>query len=143
MKLSAKPIQIAARFVFWWIAAFYAYGALVHVLNMLSLTGFDWLAAPLKWQILDLVYLVLDDIVVIGLVQMAWYGIVAFYAAAVSQICLYTLLRDWILDVPDAFQPTPEQVSYLNVLVGFHLISLLVFTGAVIIRAQKERTEAD
>ena len=37
------------RIIPWIVAAFYAYGALVHVLNMAGMTGFDWLEAPLKW----------------------------------------------------------------------------------------------
>ncbi|MFK7967540.1 MAG: hypothetical protein AB8C46_26565 [Burkholderiaceae bacterium] len=51
----------------WVIAAFYLYGAGVHVMNMLSLTGFEWQSAPLKWQVLDVVYLVIDLAVVVGL----------------------------------------------------------------------------
>lgn len=38
----------AARVILWTIAAFYGYGALVRVLNIASLTGFDWGQAPLK-----------------------------------------------------------------------------------------------
>jgi hypothetical protein len=40
------PTPIAARLIILIVAAFYAYGALVHVLNMGSLTGFDWGQAP-------------------------------------------------------------------------------------------------
>ena len=80
------------------ITAFYAYGALVHVLNMAGMSGFVWREAPLKWQLLDVVYLALDLIVCAGLVRRWRSAIVAFYVASASQIVLYTLLRDWIMD---------------------------------------------
>lgn len=32
-------MKLAATIVIWLVAAFYAYGALVHVMNMFSLTG--------------------------------------------------------------------------------------------------------
>jgi hypothetical protein len=45
------------KLVLWVIAAFYAYGALVHLMNMAGFSGFDWRTAPLKWQVLDIAYL--------------------------------------------------------------------------------------
>ena len=45
-------MRTAASIVIWIVVAFYAYGAGVHVSNLLSVTGFDWRAAPLKWQVL-------------------------------------------------------------------------------------------
>jgi hypothetical protein len=120
---------ILSRTVFWIIAAFYAYGALVHVLNMLSLTGFDWGEAPAKWQALDIAYLILDVTVVVGLLRGARIGIWAFYCAACSQIALYTVLRDWVLDVPDAFERTPEEIAYLDTLVLFHVATIAILTA--------------
>ena len=126
--------RVFPKGVLWTVAAFYAYGALVHVLNMSGLSGFDWAAAPLKWQVLDVVYLVLDVIVVVGLV-MGWRaGIVAFFAAAASQIVLYTVFRDWIVDVPEAFARTPEEIAYLDGLVIFHLVTLIIVTLALWLR---------
>ncbi len=119
------------RMILWGIAAFYAYGALVHILNMLSMTGFAWRIAPLKWQLLDVAYLILDVTVVLGLLRGARIGIWAFYCAAFSQIALYTVLRDWVLDVPDAFQRTPEEIAYLDTLVLFHLATIAIMTAAI------------
>ncbi len=117
--------------VLWIVTLFYAYGALVHVLNMLSLSGFDWLTAPLKWQLLDVIYLVIDVTVCVGLTRRHGYAILSFYVAAASQIVLYTALRDWIMDVPEAFAVTPSQESYLTVLVIFHLVTLTAVTFAL------------
>ena len=117
-------MRLAARVVLWVVAAFYAYGALVHVMNMVGLSGFDWRVAPLKWQVLDMVYLVLDVVVVVGFVARWRVGYWAFFAAAASQIVLYTAFRAWIIEVPKAFARTPEQIAYLDLLVIFHLVTL-------------------
>ena len=98
-------------------ASFYAYGGMVHVLNMLSLSGFNWHSAPIKWQALDVIYLILDVVVVVGLVQRWKVGYVAFYVAAISQIFLYTVFLDWIVDVPTEFAVTDGQLSYLSLVV--------------------------
>ena len=113
------------------VSAFYAYGALVHVLNMLSLTGFDWFDAPAKWQALDIVYLLLDVAVCIGLVRRRQLSIYAFYLAGFSQVILYTALRAWIMDVPEAYAITSAQDDYLTGLVVFHLITLTAVSFAL------------
>ena len=113
------------------IAAFYAYGAFVHVANMAGLTGIDWFSAPFKWQVLDIVYLILDLTVMVALIPGRRVGVIAFYAAAVSQIMLYTLFRDWIMDVGPAFTRTPEEIAYLDTLVGFHVVSMVLVSLAL------------
>jgi len=129
--VSQSPRQTAARLIFWIISAFYAYGALVHILNMLSLTGFDWGEAPANWKVLDVAYLFLDVTVVVGLLRGAWIGIWAFFGAALSQIALYTVLRDWVLDVPDAFRRSAEEIAYLDGLVIFHVVTCVAVSVAI------------
>ena len=128
-------MKLAASIVIWTVALFYAYGAAVHVMNMFSLSGFDWQTAPLKWQALDVVYLVVDVVVVVGLLMSWKMGYVAFYFAAISQIVLYTILRGWIIDVPPEFAVTAEQQSYLTGLVIFHVVTLVLVTAAIKIRS--------
>ena len=119
------------RIVHWAIAAFYAYGALVHVLNILGLTGFDWAEAPLKWQVLDIAYLALDVAVVAGLPAGLLFGYVACFMAAASQILLYTVFRQWVLDVPDSFARSPAEIAYLDYLVVFHIVTILALCLAI------------
>lgn len=120
-----------SKAIFWIVAAFYAFGAAVHVMNMLGMSGYHWAEAPFKWQALDVVYLILDVIVAIGLV-LAWrIGLVAFFAAAISQIVLYTLLRSWILDVPEAFARSQEEIGSLNGLVAFHAVTIILIIVAI------------
>ena len=122
------------KIAFWILAivsVFYAYGALVHVLNILGLSGFDWSSAPLKWQVLDVVYLLLDLTVCIGLFRRLTISILAFYIAGISQVALYTIFRSWIMDVPEPFAITPDQDNYLTLLVAFHVVTLLLVTYAL------------
>ncbi len=134
MSVFSPPWPLLSRLVFYTVAAFYAYGALVHILNMASLTGFAWPAAPLKWQVLDIVYLVLDVTVVAGLLRGAWVGIAAFYCAALSQIALYTLFRGWVLDVPEPFQRSGDDLAYLDGLVTFHVVTCVAMCVAAAAR---------
>ena len=116
----------------WCVAAFYLYGAAVHVGNMASLTGFVWPEAPLKWQALDVIYLALDLCVAVGLALKWRASIAAFYIAALSQIILYTIGRDWVLDVPNAYRPAPDDLNYLDGLVAFHIVTIVVVSIALV-----------
>ena len=120
-----------SKLILWGVALFYAYGAIVHLMNIAGFSGFDWLRAPLKWQILDIVYLVLDIIVAAGLLLGWRSGLFAFYIAAISQIILYTAFRQWILDVPQEFVRSPQEISYLGGLVVFHVITLVLVSFAL------------
>ena len=113
------------------VALFYAYGAAVHILNIASLTGFDWLEAPVKWQVLDVFYLIVDVIVAVGLFLSWRIAIGAFYVAAISQIFLYTVFREWILNVPEEFSVSAEQNVYLDYLVIFHITTVVLVSFAL------------
>ena len=126
--------------ILWVIALFYGYGALVHVANILGLSGFDWSSAPRKWQLLDVVYLVLDLIVVIGFFAKWKPSYVVFYLTATSQIVLYNVLRAWLLDVPADFAVDPEGESDLNDLIAFHAVALVLVTVALRLRGSDPRT---
>lgn len=120
------------------LVAFYLYGAAVHVASIAGLSGFEWLLAPRKWQILDLAYLAVDLTVVVGLLARKAWGVFCLIAAAISQILLYTLFRRWILNVPAVFEVEPSAVANLNLLMLFHAICLVAvgfFTWRTILRA--------
>ncbi|MFK7861183.1 MAG: DUF2147 domain-containing protein [Granulosicoccus sp.] len=114
------------------IATAYAYGAAVHVANITGSSGFDWHQAPLRWQALDVIYLVLDVCVVWGLIFRIRTGLIVFAIAAMSQIVLYTVFRDWVLDVPPAFVPSMEEQAYLSKLVAFHVVTLAAVMFALL-----------
>lgn len=118
------------------LAAFYGYGAAVHVANVMGWMGFDWALAPLKWQVLDGLYLALDIAVIVGLLSGSAWALPALILAATSQILLYTAFRAWVLDVPADFAVAPSDVAYLDGLVIFH-IACLVALGAVFLRNRR------
>ncbi len=130
-------MQMIATIIIRIVALFYLYGAAVHVMNILGLSGFDWSEAPFKWQLLDMIYLVLDIYVVTGFFLDWKSGYLAFYIAAFSQIVLYTIFRDWIIDVPADFALEQEQVGYLTTLVIFHCVTL--FFVSLAFYRQKEK----
>ena len=75
------------------LAAFYGYGAAVHIANMLGWTGFDWILAPLKWQVLEGLYILLDIALVVGLLAERDWAVPALVVAELSQTLLDTVLR--------------------------------------------------
>ena len=99
-------------------------------MNIAGLSGYAWLDAPLKWQVLDIVYLALNATVVAGLPQKRIVSGIAFVVAALSQILLYTVLRDWILDVPSEFAVSADQAAHLNSLVSLHVFTLMAVAYA-------------
>ncbi len=103
------------------VALCYLYGETIHLMNILSLKGLNWLETQLKWKILDMT-------VAIGFFLNKKITYFAFYLAAISQIILYTLLRSWITDVPSSFTLSPEQISALSSLVIFHSVTLILVT---------------
>jgi hypothetical protein len=125
------------------VAAVYAYGALVHILNITSKTGSPWPDAPMKWQILDIVYLVLDIVFVVGLIKGSWIGVGAFFLAAMSQIMLYTILRHWVLDVPAVFQCSAEDFAYLDGLVGFYVLTCIAVASALVVMRMSSMMHPD
>lgn len=65
-------------------------------------------------------------------------GYVAYFFAAASQIVLCTVLRAWILDVPMEFTRTPEEIEYLDSLVVFQLVTIVVVVLAIWLRRTSE-----
>ena len=131
-------MKLTTSIVIWVVAAFYLYGATVHVLNMLSLSGFNWRTAPTKWQVLDISYMILDLVVVVGLILNWKVGFIAFYTAAISQIILYTILRAWIVNVPEEFAVSNQQRGSLTGLVIFHCVTIVMISLALWFRTSMD-----
>jgi len=129
------------RIILWLIAAFYAFGAYEHIASIAGQHGYTWSEAPLKWQVLDILYLTLDIVVTVGFLLRWRIGVFAFFAVAVSQIVIYTLLRSWFVDVPAKFTPAPEHLGYLNMLVIFHVVAIVLVLVALRMGALKKDVE--
>ncbi|MET0940080.1 MAG: DUF6163 family protein [Mesorhizobium sp.] len=78
------------------LAVFYLYGALVHLADLLSLGhhlgqthGLAFPEMSLPWQIGTVGFAAVDLVAAAGLWLRAWWGVMAFLAAAVAQIVMY------------------------------------------------------
>ena len=133
-----------ARALLLLIALAYGAGAVVHGVSMVGLWGGPWVDTPLKWRVLDVVYLALDLAVFPWLLLRLRFAIGAFFFAATTQILLYTVLRDWVLAVPDPFTPAVavRQVQ-LDQLVLFHALSLALGAWALRHLGRRDRVYLD
>ena len=98
------------------IAVAYSLGAATHVGN---LAGRGPVAPPDKkklWRTLDVVYLGLDLVVVVGMIIGAAWGYGAFFVAATSQLVLY-------VGFPGSFASSPAERRQLRGLVRFHVVT--------------------
>jgi len=103
------------------IAIALLYGAIVHIGNMLELTGTPWLSTPPLWQSMDILLLIFDLVTAITL----WRGLVwsiwlLFSGIFLLQIVPYTLWRS-------QFVLKPEDNQILNGLLGTEVLLLSVF----------------
>ena len=103
------------------IAIALLYGATVHIGNILGIGGTNWLDTPLLWRIMDLMLLVFDLVVAIGL----WRGYALsvwflFAGIGLLQILPYTLWRSY-------FILQPEDAEVINGLLGTEILLLSLF----------------
>jgi len=110
------------------LAVFYLYGALVHIADLLSLGhhlgqthGLAFSEMSRAWQIATTGFAVVDLIAAAGLWLRAWWGVMAFLAAAVAQIVMYTFYA--------------ATFGNHQGLVGFHLATIPIY-GVLLIRAR-------
>ena len=109
------------------VGLMYAFGAAVHLANILGFGAAGWKRSPISWKVLDVAYVLLDGAVVVGLWLLAPWGVICFLAAALSQILLYTLFRG-------AFARSPDHVRTLRAMVSFHVATLIAFVGLLVLK---------
>lgn len=105
------------------LAGVLVYGALVHVGNMVGFGGEPWSEMPIHFRVMDLLLLIFNGVVAVGLWSKSPWAVIAFVLGLVLlQIIPYTVFRQH-------FVQTPEDASTLNGLIGTEivLIALLFF----------------
>lgn len=102
------------------LAVIIAYGATVHIANILGWGEIAWAKMPLSWRIGDIVYGCLDLVTAIGLWQKTSWGIVCFLSLITSQFIIYTIFIDY-------FAFTPGQRETIYQLLGIEAILILIF----------------
>ena len=118
------------RVFFWLVAALFAFGGAVHAANMLSLSGFDWSSSPVLWRALDVVFLVLNATVVLGVIFRSGRAVIAFLLAAGLQVALYGG------PLAAQFGTTPENAAAVRNLLYLSLALLGLFVGLVLLRTR-------
>jgi len=90
------------------LSIIYAFAAVLHIGSILGFgrTPFD--EAPLSWQLSDIFY------------GVKFWGIAAFFVAAISEILLFSLVPDW-------FVVEPEQLTMLRGFIVYHLVALSIY----------------
>lgn len=129
-----KPLP---RLILWVVALLFAYDAYGHVASIAGMHGYAWADAPVKWRLIDVFYLTLDIIAVVGLLLRWAVGVIAFFVSAVSQVLLFTILRPWIIDVPENFAGISDRIGYLNLMVGLYLAAIVLILIALRAGAMK------
>ncbi|MGK7892602.1 MAG: hypothetical protein AB4372_02850 [Xenococcus sp. (in: cyanobacteria)] len=103
------------------IAIALLYGTLVHIGNILGLTGTAWLSTPVLWRSMDILLLIFDLIIAVALWQgISWSVWLLFSGILLFQVIPYSLLRSY-------FIVKPEDGQILNSLLGTEAILLRIF----------------
>ncbi len=102
------------------LAIIIAYGALVHLSNLMGFGEMPWGEMPITWKVGDIAYGLLDTVTAIGLWQKTVWGIFCFLTAIASQFLIYTVFIDY-------FAFTVEQRQTIYGLLATELILLLIF----------------
>ena len=96
------------------------YGATVHLINILGLTGIPWQTTPILWQSLDIILLIFDLIIGIALWQGKVWGVWLFLIGILLlQIIPYTFFRNY-------FVLQPENNQILNGLLATEGLLIIV-----------------
>jgi len=102
------------------LAVIYAFAAVLHIGSILGLGRIPFTEAPLSWQLSDIFYGVIDTVAAVGLWQQKFWGVAAFFVAAVSEILLFTLVPHW-------FVVEPAQLTMLRGFVVYHVVAISIF----------------
>jgi len=102
------------------LSVIYAVAAILHIGSIVGLGRIPFADTPLSWQVSDVAYGVIDTIAAIGLWRQKWWGIAAFFVAAISEILLFTLVPEW-------FVVEPEQLTMLRGFVVYHVVAIAFY----------------
>ena len=102
------------------LAVFLLYGASVHVGNILGWSDRLWMDTPLLWRVMDILLLLFDVVVAVGLwLKKPWAAIAFPLGLLMLQFVPYTVWRS-------QFVQTPADAEVLNGLMGTEAIAIVL-----------------
>ena len=109
------------------LAVVLVFGGTVHVGNMLGMNGIPWNESQLHLRVMDVVLLVFNVVVGLGLWLRRPWAVVAFAAGIVAfQIIPYTLFRQYFMQRPEDAGTLVGLVLTVSLLLGVLLFLILV-----------------
>ena len=108
------------------LAVILAYGASVHVGNMLGLGGTPWNETPALWRLMDVVLLLFNVVAAVGLwLRAPWSPVAYLIGVLLLQVVPYTFLRRQFVRSP-ADAATLDGLLWTHALLVGVLIALLI-----------------
>ena len=107
------------------IAIAYTIGGVTHIANLIGHGPPTPASKRIVFRSLDVVYVLLDATVVVGMVMGTAWGYATFFAAAGSQLVLY-------VGFPGYFASTDVERSQLRGLVRFHIATAAAMTALLL-----------
>ena len=110
------------------VACVLVYGALMHVSNMLGLSGTPWQEQPALWRVMDVVLLVFNVVTAVGLwLRQPWAVVCLVAGLVLLQFVPYTIFREHFVRVP-------ADAATLNGLLGTEALLLAILVALVLLQ---------
>ncbi|HAC63371.1 MAG TPA: hypothetical protein DCF68_07470 [Cyanothece sp. UBA12306] len=104
------------------------YGGLVHIINITGLGGTPWNQTPTLWRVMDIILLIFDLFVSLGLWLRKTEAIIAFFVGIILlQIVPYTVFKQFFVTVP-------EDINTLNGLIVTEIILMAILLILIILK---------
>ena len=88
----------------------------MHVANMLSLTGTPWRSTPVLWRTMDVVLLIFNIIVGVGLWTRQPWAVMAFNNLVMSYVTMAPMYRDLLGQDPFSDEALEKQLTLIKTL---------------------------
>lgn len=109
------------------LAVILVYGGIVHVGNMLGINGIPWSESQFHLRVMDVVLLVFNVVVALGLWLRRPWAVVAFGLGIISlQVIPYTFFRSYFIQRPEDVTTLVGLVGTVSLLLGLLLILIVL-----------------
>lgn len=119
----------------WLLACLLLFVSHVHIANLLGWNGRPWVDFPFLWKVMDVLLLVFEVVVAIGLIYRKTMAVLAFFAGILLlQVIPFTVFRSH-------FVTKPADENMLNSLLGTEICLMLVLLVLIIVQGRTSESE--